>query len=486
MTQTLKTRAINGLFWSFVDNFSVQLSQFLIGVILARILAPDDFGIVGILTIFISISQWFVSSGFGQALVRKENCTQSDYSTVFIFNIVSGIFLYLTLVLSSSYISDFFNEPQLESLLNVLGVSIIFIALTIIQQTQLTKRLDFKLQTRITVVSSIISGILGITLAYLGYGVWSLIFKTLAEGLIRSILLWKYNKWLPSLIFDTNSFKELFSFGSKLMLRGIIYTVFNNFYYVIIGKFFSPAVLGNYTRAEQFSRMPSTNINKVINRVSYPVLSELQNDISSLKDVYKRIFISLVYISSISMLLLGAISEPLILVMIGEKWRSSITILQLLCFVGLLYPLADYNLTILKVKGKSSLILKLEIAKRILSIPVIIIGISFGIKALIMAMIALAVVEFIMNSYFSGKVIGYTLKEQFLSNLPSLFLALVVSSTIYYFGSKLEISNLSMLILCITVAPVMIIVLSELFKIEAYISIKKIALEVLRKSNNLE
>ena len=204
------------------------------------------------------------------------------------------------------------------------------------------------------------------------------------------------------------------------MLRGLIYTIFNNLYYVVIAKYFSTADLGYYTRAEQFNRMPSSNINKVINRVSYPVLSELQNDDKALKAAYKKIYISLVFISSISMLILGAIAEPLILTLIGEKWLPSVPILQLLCFVGLLYPLCDFNLTILKVKGKSGLILKLEIIKRILSIPVIIIGIMYGINALIIGMIVLSLFEFLINSYFSGKEISYTLKEQILNNLPSI------------------------------------------------------------------
>lgn len=473
MKKSLKTKTINGLIWSFIDNFSVQLSQFIIGIILARILSPNDFGLIGMLTIFITISQWFVSSGFGQALIRKKDCNQNDYSTVFIFNIISGFVLYIVLFLTSGYISNFFNEPQLEALLNVLGISLIIIAFTIIQQTQLTKRLDFKLQTRISVISSIISGIIGVLLAYLGYGVWSLVYKSLLEYFIRSFLLWRYNKWRPSFIFDTNSFKELFGFGSKLMLRGLIYTIFNNLYYVVIGKYFSTADLGYYTRAEQFNRMPSSNINKVINRVSYPVLSELQNDDKALKAAYKKIFTSLVFISSISMLILGAIAEPLILTLIGEKWLPSVPILQLLCFVGLLYPLCDFNLTILKVKGKSGLILKLEIIKRILSIPVIIIGIMYGINALIIGMIVLSLFEFLINSYFSGKEISYTLKEQILNNLPSISVAFVVSSLIYYLSLRLELSNLLILFICLTLAMIMVVLISEIFKIKAYLNIKK-------------
>ena len=324
---------------------------------------------------------------------------------------------------------------------------------------------------------------MGFLLAYLGYGVWTLVYKALLEYFIRSFLLWIYNKWRPSFVFDTNSFKELFGFGSKLMLRGLIYTLFNNMYYVIIGKYFSTADLGYYTRAEQFNRMPSSNINKVINRVSYPVLSELQNDDVALKAAYKKIFISLVFISSVSMMILSAIAKPLIIVLIGEKWLPTVPILQLLCFVGLLYPLCDFNLTILKVKGKSGLILKLEIIKRILSIPVIIVGIIYGINYLIIAMIILSLFEFLINAYFSGKEISFTLKEQILINLPSVALSFVASSVLYFLTLNLELNNYLIITICLTTGMILIIAMSEMFKIKAYLNIKNMVLVSLKKTN---
>ena len=327
MSRNLRQRTITGLFWSFVDNFAVQTIQFIIGVILARLLSPTDFGLIGMITIFISISQWFISSGFGQALIRKQNCTQKDYSTVFIFNIITGVVLYLILFFLAPFISNFFKEPELVLLLKIFGLNLIIISLTIVQKTQLTKRLDFKLQTRISIISSIISGIVGITLALNGFGVWSLVYKSLVEYSLSSGLLWFLNKWRPSVIFSKKSFRELFGFGFKLMLRGLIYTLFNNVYYAVIGKYFSTATLGYYTKAEQFSNLPSSNINKVVNRVTYPSLSELQEDRIELKKVYKKMFTTLVFITSALMILLCALAEPVIITLIGEKWRPSIIIL---------------------------------------------------------------------------------------------------------------------------------------------------------------
>lgn len=482
MTKHLKNKTVNGFIWSFVDNFSVQLGQFIIGIILARLLEPKEFGLIGMITIFITLSQWFISSGFGQALIRKKNCTDADYSTVFIFNIGSGIILYFILFLSAEPISVFFNEPQLNSLIKVLGFSLIIISFTIIQQTQLVKDLDFKKQTKISIISAVISGTIGISAAIYGFGVWSLVYKSLSEYLIRSLLLWKWSKWMPSLTFSVSSFKELFGFGHKLMLRGLIYTIFNNIYYIIIGKYFSAAQLGFYTRAEQFNRLPSSNINKVVNQVSYPVLSNLQDDPVALKKTYIKLFTTLVFITSTLMLTLAAIAEPLIIVTIGEKWRPTIEILQPLCFVGLLYPLADYNLTILKVKGLSGLILKLELFKRLLSIPVIIIGIYFGIKALIYAMILLSLIEFLINAHYSGKQISYSLKDQIKDNTPNFIVASIVGIIVFSISYFLHLENLTVLIVSAFGAVISIILISELFKNKSYLYLKKTIINKIKKT----
>lgn len=481
MKTNLKTNTINGFIWSFVDNFSVQFSQFAIGVVLARLLDPKDFGLIGMMVVFITISQWFVSSGFGQALIRKKDCSQEDYSTVFIFNILVGLFFYLLLYFSSDLISKFFDEPRLNDLIKVYGICIVIISLTIVQQTQLTKRLDFKLQTKISIITSFVSGVIAILLAYNGHGVWSLVYKSLIEYSLKSMLLWVYSSWTPSFVFDFKSFKSLFNFGYKLMLRGLIYTMFSNLYYVVIGKYFSASQLGFFTRAEQFNRMPSSNINKVFNKVSYPVLSQLQDDDESLKKAYRKIFTTLVFITSISMLGLAAIAEPLILVTVGEKWAESIPFLQLLCFVGLLYPLADFNLTILKVKGMSGLILKLELVKRLFSIPVIIIGVYYGIRSLIVAMILLSFVEFLLNAYYSGRQISYSLGEQVLDNLPSILIAAVTGGLVYFIESSMVLDSLIELLISISVGFICVVLMCEVLKNKNYMLIKVLVLKKVRK-----
>jgi len=274
-------------------------------------------------------------------------------------------------------------------------------------------------------------------------------------------------------MFSRVSFNKLFGFGYKLMLRGLIYTVFNNIYYGIIGKYYSTATLGYYTKAEQFSNLFSHNINKVVNRVTYPSLSELQENYIELKKAYQKIFISLVYLTSVSMITLGALAEPVVILLIGEKWRESIILLQLLSIIGLLYPLADFNLTILKIVGNSSLILKLEVAKRLLSIPVIVIGVYTGINYLLFGIIILTIIEVIINGYFSGQCISYGLKEQIRDIAPSIIISLLAGVSTYLFSTYLNVSYLINLLLSLTLAGLMVLFLSEALKNKGYLYLKE-------------
>ena len=280
---SLKQKTISGLSWSFVDNFIKQSIVFVIGIILARLLTPREFGLIGMTTVFISLSESFIDSGFGQALVRKKNCTQADYATVFYYNLCLGIVFYLFLFLTAGVISRFFNEPKLELIIQVLGFGLIIKSFSLIHLILLIKRIDFKLQTKITVLSSFASGFVGVYMAYNGYGVWSLVAKMLTGYLFTSTLLWTWSKWKPSFEFSWLSFKGMFSFGSKLLISGLLDKAYKNIYLLIIGKYFSATDLGYYTRADSFKNLPSQNLMVVIQRVSYPTLASIQDDIPRLK-----------------------------------------------------------------------------------------------------------------------------------------------------------------------------------------------------------
>lgn len=480
----IKQKTINGIIWSSIDNFASLAIAFIIGLVLARLLSPTDFGLIGMVTIFIAISNTFVNSGFSQALIKKKDCTQIDYSTVFYFNMTMGVILYSILFFASPFIASYFNEPELLKIVRVLSLVLIIDSLTIIQRTTLTKRVDFKLQTKISLIASTISGIISITLAFKGFGVWSLVAKTLIQQSANSILLWVYNRWRPLLVFSKQSFNELFGFGSKLLLSALIGTIYQNIYYLIIGKYFSAKELGFFTRAQQFSDLPSSNINGIVSRVSYPVLAELQDDKIRLKSGYKKIIKNTMFITFILMIGMAAVAEPMIITLIGEKWRTSIIYLQMLCFVGMLYPLHSLNLNMLNVQGRSDLFLRLEIIKKIIAIPTIIIGVIWGVKIMILGMIFNSLIAYYLNSYWSGKFINYPMKEQLKDVLPSLLIALTVGSIVYTLGLCLSFSPLLKLTTQILTGGLLVLIISELFKVEEYLEIKKILLSKIIKIRN--
>lgn len=479
--KTLKQKTITGTIWSFIDSFANQGIQFIAGIVLARILSPREFGLIGMLTIFIALSQSFIDSGFTHALIRKQNCTQTDYSTVFYFNFVVGIIFYFILFFSAGSISVFFNEPQLELLLQVLGIGLILNALGIIQRTILTKDINFKLQTRVSIVASTLSGIIAIAMAFNGFGVWSLVALTLSRFGFTSFFLWMWAKWKPSLVFSKKSFKELFSFGNKLLLSGLIDTAYRNIYYFIIGKYFSAVELGYFTRADQFQALPSQQLTGVFGRVSYPILSTIQNDVKKLRNAYKQIIKSTMLITFVFMLGMAAIAKPMILTLIGEQWLPSVIYLQMLCFVGMFYPLHALNLNMLKVLGRSDLFLRLEIIKTVLAIPVIIIGILYGIKIMILGMLINTIIAYYLNSFWSGKLIGYSSFEQVKDIFPSFLLAFTVAAIVYIIGNIIELSNILILVTQIITGAVLTFIIAEIFKINSYLYLKEIVFNKLGK-----
>ncbi len=484
MTSDLKQKTIDGLFWSFIDNISSRGITFIIGIILARLLEPSEFGLIGLITVFIAISSTFINSGFSAALIRKTDCTNKDYSTVFYFNLATGICFYLLLSVFSPAISRFFKEPLLNPLIKVLGIVLIIDSLTIIQRTILTKRVNFKLQTKISVISAIVSGIVGIIMALRGFGVWSLAGKQICQQALNSFLLWFWNKWRPLLTFSMTSFKELFSFGYKLLLSGLIDTIYRNIYNLVIGKYFSTAELGFYTRANSFKNLPSQNLEGIIGRVSYPVLSEIQNDPVKLKLGYKKLLKNTMFLSFILMAGMAAIAEPMIITLIGEKWRPSVIYLQLLCFVGALYPLHALNLNMLNVKGRSDLFLNLEIIKKILAVPTIIIGIIWGIKIMILGMWINSLIAYYLNSYYSGRLINYPMNEQVEDILPAFLLALFMGVLVFFSGWIVPVNYLVKLVIQLFLGVIIVLSLGELFKFEPYIEIKGIVTTKIFRKNH--
>ena len=477
---TLKQKTLKGLGWSFIDNFVAQAISFIVSIILARLLVPSEFGVLGIITFFIAISTSFVDCGFGAALIQKKNSTQTDYSTVFYFNIAVAIFLYGLLFFTAPFAESFFNIPGLTLLLRVACIGLVINAAGAIQFTLLVKNIDFKTKTKISITSDSLAGIIAIILAYNGFGVWSLIWKTVLGQSFSAIMLWLLNSWRPTLIFSFKSFKELFGFGYKLTLSGLIDTAYRNIFYPIIGKNFSSSILGFYTQAEKFSSLFSATLTTNIQRVSFPVLSSIQDDPEKLKLGYRKIIRSTMMITFSLMLGLAAVTKPLLLILIGEQWLPAVPYLQLMCFSAMLYPLHAMNLNIIIVKKRSDLFLKLEIIKKLIHLPLIFVGIYLGVDALLIGMILLSFFSYFLNSYYSAGLINYSFKAQIVDVLPLLIVALSVSLIVWCI-TFLGWNNWLTIILQIITGILLTIITYEIMEQPNYEEMKEIVFDTMRK-----
>jgi O-antigen/teichoic acid export membrane protein len=432
MAESLKNKTVKGVAWSAIDNVVQFGVTFVVGIILARLLSPDDYGLIGIIGIFTAVCTALINGGMGSALIRKKDATDDDYNTVFIVNNCVSLVLYAVIFFCAPLIADFFYREELVALTRVASLGMIIGALAMVQQTRLTKCIDFKTQTKITLVASLVSGVIGIAMALMGFGVWALVAQHLSSQIIRTLLLWFFNKWIPKLRFSTDSFHELFGFGWKMMVSGVLDTIWKELYQVVVGKFYSPATLGQYTRAKQFSTLFSSNLTSVIQRVTYPVLSNIQDDKERMVSAYRRIIKVTMFVTAICMFFLGAVSEPLLYCLIGPKWHEAAIYLPLICISGSLYPLHAINLNMLQVQGRSDLFLGLEVIKKIIGIAPLAICIIYGILPMLYVSIVIGVISFFLNSYYSGKLIGYSSWMQVKDVAPSYGVATAIALAVYF------------------------------------------------------
>lgn len=475
---SLKDKAVHGAKWSFIDNVANLGTSFLVGLILARLLTPAEYGIMGMIAIFIAISTSIIDSGFSNALIRKVHVKQIDYNTVFYFNLIVSIVLYLLLFISAPAIGLFFKEPILVDVLRVIGWVLVINAVAIIPRTILVKTIDFKTQTKVSLISSIVSGVVGIGMALANCGVWSLVGQQLSRQFLNSLLLWCYCRWIPKWEFSMQSFKEMFNFGYKLLLSGLLDTIYKDIYYVVIGRFYSSADLGQYTRAQQFSTIFSSNLTTVVQRVSYPVLSSIQEEQERLREAYRRIIKITMLIAFACMLGLAAVAKPLLVILIGEKWLPAVVLLQLLCLSGMLYPLHAINLNILQVKGRSDLFLKLEIIKKIIAIGPIFIGIFYGIEWMLLGSVFASFIAYFLNSYYSANLISYPTKEQLKDVLPTFVVSLVVAAVMWSI-TFIEISIYIQLPLQVMVGILLAAFIYERLQLPEYIEVKRLAMSAI-------
>lgn len=467
MSESLKQKTAKGVLWSSVEQFSVQIIQFVLGLIMARILSPHDYGLVGMILVFTSIAETFVNSGFSNALIRKQNKTEVDYSTAFYFNIVVGVVAYLLLFLLSPLIADFYDEPLLESLTKIVSINVFINSLGIVQRARYSIKVDFKTQAKATTTSVLISGIIGLWMAYSGYGVWAIVWQSVIRNGLNVALLWLFAKWLPMLQFSWTSFREMWSFGFKLLLSSLIGRIYNNIYQLIIGKVFSAGDLGNYTRAHQFASFPSSNINNIISRVTYPILSSIQDDDVRLERVYRKYLRLSAFVVFPLMVGLSALAEPLIIYILTEKWRAAIILLQIICFNMMWYPIHAINLNLLQVKGRSDLFLKLEIIKKFIGVAILCITVPIGLVAMCIGGIFSSILCLVVNTHYTGKLINVGFWLQMRDLLPTLLLSLAMGAVVVLSVWFIP-TNLLKLIVGVVVGVIFYVSVAKLFKMEEF------------------
>ncbi len=476
----LRNTTVKGVGWSFADSILSQGIVFLVGIVLARLLSPEEYGLLGILMIFILISESIVNSGLSSALIRKQDATEQDYSTVFITNLLLSVVMYAVLFLCAPFISNFFDKPQLTLLLRVMGVIVIINAISLVPLTKLTKLVNFKSITFCSIASAIIAGIVGISMACMGYGVWSLVGQHLTRQLVYTIALWIANKWHPSWQFSVSSFKELWGFGWKLLASGLINTIWNEIYKVVIGKCYTPATLGQYTQAHFYADIFSRNMSNVIQRVSYPVLSQMQDEKERLKQAYRQVIKVTMLVTFVFMFGLAGCAKQFIFVLIGEQWLPCVGYLQILCFSMALYPLHAINLNMLQVQGRSDLFLKLEIIKKCIAVIPILLGIFIDIYWMLIGSVVVGWFAYYLNAFYSGPYLNYSVWAQIKDITPSLLLALGMGLIVFCVG-YLPLSPYLLLFIQILIGAIIVFTVCEITKLNEYLQIKDIVFSMLKK-----
>lgn len=478
---TLKQKAINGVKWTFLDQAGSLGISFLVGIFLARLLDPSEYGLIGMVTVFTAIATVFTDSGFGQAMVRKTNLTEEDRLTAFWFSTGVGVLVYIILFLFAPWASVFYKEPQLTDILRVTSIPILFSGLLTIPNMMFTRDINFKIITKISFLRAILSGLIGIYMAMKGYGVWALIAQGLVSSGVEIILYNFHYRWKIKFIFNKKSFEYLWGFGSKMLASNLLSAAYNNFYQVIIGKFYTSADLGQYQRGQSYSGLFSNTLTQVVQKVSFPTLSKIQEDIVRLRNGYRKIIRTTTFISCSGCVALAAMAKPLIIILIGEKWLPAAEYLQIICLGALLYPVHAINLNILTVMGRSDLFLKLEIIKKIIGVVPIIIGVFIGIKMMLWAGVASSFLSFAINAYYSERLINYSFGKQFKDILPFIIVSLCLGALTWSI-TFLSVQVVFQLLIQLVVFVTLTIIYYEWKKNEEYFEIKKIIFSLFKKN----
>lgn len=430
--KNIRQRTIKAVFWNTVEKFLVKGASFIISIILARILSPTDYGLIGMLAVFIALSTIFIESGFAKALIQNQNCSDIDYSTAFYTNIVIALCIYVILFFVAPFVADFYSEPLLCELLRILSINFVVGSFNVVQRAKLMSQMDFKSLAKINFIGTLVGGTIGVFMAYTNWGVWSLVGQTIASTLTMLLLFPYYSKWKPMYTFSHDSFRKLFGFGSKLLITGTVATIVNNISTIAIGKAYKSDQLGYYTRATQFSEMIAYTINDILGTVTFPVLSELQDQKECMVALYRKSLFYTALVVFPVMILMTLLARPLVILLLTEKWLPCVLLLQVLCIARMFTPLSAINMNVLNAIGRPDLFMKVDLCKIPMILIVLAITIPISVTAIVIGSLVTTFICFFINAYYPGKLFGYGAWKQ-IKDYRKIFISLLMMVVIVAF-----------------------------------------------------
>lgn len=423
--ENIKYKTKKGIYWTFTEQFTNYGLQFIVGIIMARMLNPSDYGITALPAVFIAVAEVFMNGGFSTAMVRKPDLKEEDISTAFIYSLSVGVLCYILLFITAPYIALFYNTPVLTPLIRVTALSFLWSPLVTPQTILLQRKLDFKTPARITIITKLIGAVIGIYLAYIGYGLWSLVIMSVVSSFLMFIQTWFAVKWLPKKGWAKDSFRYLWTYGNKLILSSLLERIYQNIIPVILGKYFSTYDLGLYNRAKGYASLPAVQGTSIVQRVVFPILSKQQNDNITLARNYRKMLKVIAFVIFPIMVLLAALARPLVIIILTEKWEECIKLLQIICFSTLFYPIHVINLTVLQVKGRSDLFLRLEVMKKIIGVIFIALTLPFGLIVFCSAQILNSFLSLVINTHYTGKILNIGFFDQMKDLIPIFGLSML-------------------------------------------------------------
>lgn len=474
----LKQKTISSMIWNAIQRFGTMVISFVSNIVLARLLMPEDFGSIGMLAIFISISEVFIDGGFGSALIQKKNPTQDDYSTIFYWNLFVSSIVFLLLQLTAPYIAAFYHMPKLCNLLRVLSIILIINGFTVVQTNILTKKLSFKLIAKIRLVSISIAVVASIVAAYWGMGVWSLVLKNILAALIGSSLFWIYNKWRPSLLFSWKSFKELFSFGGLMLLSSLMNSLFENLQGLVIGRWYSAKDMGFYSQAKRLDEIPSHSISQIVTQVSFPVFSQVADNKALLINTIRKNIITTTYIIFPLQAFLIAVAHPLVILILSDKWVEAIPFFRVLCVYSMFVSLNAINTNIYKAMGKSNYYFWVQLIKKIISVVLLIFGAQFGVMGVVWSVSISGIIWWIIAASVNIKLVGYGIFQQIKDVYLQFIISIILGASTFFLLNRFDLYPIIQLIIAATIFIPLYILFSYCFKLDGYNTVVN---EVLKK-----